>query len=205
MAAPRLLLATTNAGKVLELRRLLRGVNWELVVPSDLALALDVQEGGDTFKENAVLKARAYARASGLLALADDSGIEVEALGGAPGVHSARYGGPGLTDEQRMHLLVRSMAGASEGRRACRYVAVAAVSEPDGQCETFTGTCDGVVARQPAGSGGFGYDPVFYIPHLGRTIGELSAEAKDVISHRGGAVRQARLFLDRLAAERGSA
>lgn len=196
---PRLLIATNNPGKLQEFRRLLAATPWQPVSPADLGLRLDVAEIGATFEENVLLKAHAFADASRMLALADDSGIEVVALGGGPGVHSARYGGPGLTDDDRIRLLLRELTGVPREHRQCRYVAVVAIAWPAYDDHTlaraFHGTCDGTVALEPAGSNGFGYDPVFYVPAHGMTMAQLSPAAKDAISHRGVALRKAAAFL----------
>ena len=189
MIAPRLLVATNNAHKVTELRRLLGNAPYELVTPADLGLVIEVVEDGGTFRENAAKKAHAFSEASGLLALADDSGIEVDALGGRPGVHSARYGGPGLTDDQRVRVLLHELADVSDPERACRYRVVLALADLDGSEQFAEAACEGMVAREPLGTNGFGYDPVFYIPAYGRTIAQLEPPQKDAISHRGQAAR----------------
>ena len=191
MPPPALLLATSNPHKVAELRRLLVEVPFRVVTPRDLGLALEVEEDGATFRDNAIKKARAFAEASGVLSLADDSGIEVEALDGRPGVRSARYGGSKATDEGRVRLLLQELREVPWEQRACRYVAVVAVARPGGEADVFEGTCSGMVAREPAGTGGFGYDPIFYVPDHGLTVAQMPPETKDRISHRGHAVRQA--------------
>ena len=183
-----------------ELRRLLADAPLEAVAPADLGLALDVAETGATYAENAALKARAFAEASGLPALADDSGIEVDALGGGPGPRSARYGGPGprsaryggpgLDDAGRAALMLRELAGVPDGQRGARYRAVVAIARPDGRLDSFDGVWEGSIGREPRGAGGFGYDPIFRLPD-GRSAAELSAAEKDALSHRGQAVRAA--------------
>ena len=198
---PRLLIGTNNAHKVREVVRLLDGAGWDALVPRELGIALDVAEDGETFEANALIKARAFAESSGMPALADDSGIEVDALGGRPGVHSARYGGPGLSDEERTALLLDEMAAVPDGQRGCRYVAVLALAWPGGEAETFSGTCEGELARAPAGGGGFGYDPVFYVPSAGRTVAQMDAAQKDAFSHRGKAARLVRERLIAIAKE----
>ena len=189
MADNRLLLATNNDHKLRELRRLLAHLPLALLTPADLGLRLEPAEDGATYEANALAKARAFADASGLPALADDSGIEVDALGGRPGLHSARYGGSGLTDEERVALLLRELADVPDGERTARYRAVFAVVAPDGSERTAEGWCEGTVARSPDGTGGFGYDPVFFVPALGVTMARLSDQEKDAISHRGNAAR----------------
>ena len=195
-----LLVATGNAGKLREFRRLLDGI--DIVSPADLALTLEVEESGATFAANARLKAEAYAAAAGLPALADDSGLEVDALDGAPGVHSARYGGTGLNHSQRCDLLLQSLAGHPRpAQRAARFRCVLVAVAADGrQCQA-EGVCEGRIARAPQGSGGFGYDPIFCLPDLGRTMAELSASEKDRISHRGRALRVVRPLLTQTFAE----
>lgn len=193
---PRLLLATNNPGKVAELRRLLATTGYELVTPAELGIALDVEESGVTYAENAAAKARAAARAAGCLALADDSGIEVDALGGRPGVHSARYGGAGLDDRARVELLLRELEGVPNGRRTARFRAVVVIAAPDGSVlQTFEGVAEGSIAREPRGTGGFGYDPIFVVRGLGKTMAELTPEEKDAVSHRGQALRAAAAWL----------
>ena len=187
----KLVLATSNPHKVRELRRLLACAGWDLVTPADLGLEMDVAEDGASFRENATLKAVAYAQACGLPALADDSGIEVQALAGGPGVYSARFGGPGLGDRDRMLLLLDRMQGVPWERRGSRYVCVVVLAWPGGRREAFEGVCHGVVALEPGGTGGFGYDPLFYFPEAGKTIAQMSEQEKDEVSHRGHAVRRA--------------
>jgi XTP/dITP diphosphohydrolase len=186
-----LLIATNNQHKVSEFRRLLRDMPCRLVTPRDVSLELDVEEDGVTFAENAAKKARAFAAASGLLSLADDSGIEVDALDGRPGVYSARYGRPELLDEGRVQLMLKELENVPDVQRGCRYVAVIAIAWPDGRIEQFEGTCEGRVASEPSGANGFGYDPVFYVSSEDATMAEIPSEAKDRISHRGIAVRKA--------------
>ena len=190
MTPLRLLIATNNAHKVAEFRRLLDNDALDLVTPADLGLDLDVDETGDTFEENARIKARAFRDASGLPALADDSGIEVDALDGRPGVRSARYGGPGLDDEGRVRLLLRELDGLPPERRACRYRVVLVLAWPGGREQLAEGVCEGAVAEEPSGANGFGYDPVFHIPALGKTVAELAPSEKDALSHRAQAARR---------------
>jgi XTP/dITP diphosphohydrolase len=189
-----LLLATSNPGKVRELRRLLEGVPYRILMPQDLALQLDVEEDGATYAENALKKARAYSAASQCLALADDSGLEVDALGGEPSVHSARYGGHGLDDAARTRRLLAALEGVAPSRRTARFRAVVALAWPSGREETFEGVLEGAISAAPRGVSGFGYDPVFELPH-GRTVAELDQLEKDRISHRGIAARLARARL----------
>lgn len=187
-----LLVATRNAGKIEELAELLAGVEVEWLGLADLEaqglVIADVEETGRTFRENAILKAEGYARQSGLLTLADDSGLEVDVLGGAPGVHTARFGGEGLTSEERYRLLLAHLEGVPEERRAARFRCVVALASPEGLLETAEGSVSGRIAASPSGAGGFGYDPVFIVAEQGRTMAELPAATKNAISHRARAV-----------------
>lgn len=187
---PRLILATNNAGKVAEYRALLADCGWEIVTPADLGLELDVDESGTDYRANAKIKAEAFAKESGLLALADDSGLEIDALGGRPGPLSARYGG-GRTDEERFERVLSEMKGMPPEKRQARFRCVIALADPSGKVQFADGECEGLIAEEPRGSNGFGYDPIFYLPERGLTIAELSWEEKNKISHRGRAARNA--------------
>lgn len=188
---PRLLLATTNRGKLAELSALLDGAPFTLVSLADVGIEQDVDEVGATLEENATLKATTYARLSGLPALADDSGLEVDALGGEPGPLSSRYAGPGATDAGRIAFLLGKLENIPEERWTARFRCVITISWPREQMELFTGECWGRVIRDSRGSNGFGYDPVFLLPDLGKTMGELSPEEKNRVSHRSNAARKA--------------
>lgn len=192
----RLVLATHNHGKRREWQALLEGLPVTLVLPDELGLSEPVEETGRTYLENALLKARTLAAASGLPALADDSGLEVEALDGAPGLHSARYilGG----DEVRYRALLRALEGVPPERRGARFRCVAALVLPDGREFHTEGVCEGVIQTAPSGEGGFGYDPVFFLPEQGCTMAELSFEAKNRISHRARAAQAMRRVLEQL-------
>jgi XTP/dITP diphosphohydrolase len=181
-------LATGNRGKVREIERLLDGLGVTLITPDDLAAPPEVVEDGDTFEANALKKARAFAEAAGLPALADDSGLCVDALGGRPGVHSARWGGPGATDADRCRLLLEEMAPVTDNDRGAAFVCVMALCRPDGTGRTFEGRCRGRITRTPRGDNGFGYDPVFFVPEFDRTMAQLPIEVKNKISHRGRAL-----------------
>jgi XTP/dITP diphosphohydrolase len=198
----RLLVATNNPGKVKEYQDLLAGLDVELCRLADLGITDEVDETGQTFGENARLKAAAYGQASGLLTLADDSGLEVEALGGAPGVYSARYAGKGTTDADRYRKLLAALDRVPWEKRAARFRCVIALAWPDGHIETFDGHCDGVIAFEPQGMNGFGFDPVFYMPEHGRTMAELPDEVKNQVSHRA---RAAALARERLKLDLGAA
>lgn len=191
----KLLIATTNQGKVREYKSLLKDVPFDLVSLTDEGISTIVEEIGVTFKENAGLKAEAIAAESRLLTLADDSGIEVDALGGEPGVLSARYAGDNATDAERVDYLLSKMRDVPEGKRTARFRCVIAIADPDGETEYFSGECEGIVPFEPAGKLGFGYDPVLYIPEFGKTIAELGPEVKNRISHRAAAAEKARKAL----------
>lgn len=190
----KLVLASKNAHKLEELSAILSQQGVEVVLESDVGADVDVEETGTTFEENALLKARAVMEATGLPAVADDSGLCVDALNGAPGVHSARYGGTGLSDEGRYRLLLENMRGMAD--RRCRFVSCICACFPDGSTVTARGECHGTLAYAPKGEGGFGYDPVFFVPGLKKTFSQLTSEEKNVISHRGAALK---LFGEKLA------
>ncbi len=194
---PKLLLATNNAGKVAELRRLLHGCGWELVSPADLGLEIDVEESGRSYEENATRKAVQYAQASGLVALADDSGLEVDALGGRPGVLSARYAGADRTDAERVHKLLEELTDVPDEQRTARFRALIVIADANGRIETAEGVVEGRIARAPRGENGFGYDPVFLLLPDDRSAAELPADEKDAVSHRGVAARKARMILEK--------
>jgi XTP/dITP diphosphohydrolase len=198
--AKKLLVATRNSGKVREFARLLSDIDFDVVGLDDLGIDLEVEETGSTFEENALLKARAYAEASGELTLADDSGLEVKALDGDPGVKSARYGGEGLDDEGRVQLLLKNLESVRGWNRQARFVAVLALvgdQVPGGE-STTEGVVDGAIIHEPVGENGFGYDPVFWLASHAKTTAQLSGEDKDEVSHRGNALRQLLPVLEKL-------
>lgn len=202
MTSPqRLVIATSNPHKIEEFRALLGDIPFELVSPVELGLDLEVDETGTTFDENARLKAVAYANAARLLALADDSGIEIDALGGEPGIYSARWAGPDVSYPERFRRIEQRLAGVPDAERTARYRCAIAIAEPapGGVVAVVEGTLEGMVARVARGTGGFGYDPIFYVPELGRTVGEMSPEEKHRISHRARAAVAARQVLMELA------
>jgi XTP/dITP diphosphohydrolase len=194
----RLLLATNNPGKLHELVPLFSDVPLHIVTPHTLGLHLEVEESGTTYAENARLKAAAFAHASGLLTLADDSGLEVDALGGAPGVYSARYAGEGASDADRRAKLIDVLRQVPTPRRA-RFRCVIAIAQPGGAIDYFEGVCEGEIVLVERGANGFGYDPVFYMPEHGCTMAELPSAVKNQMSHRARAAQAARLFLHKLA------
>ena len=191
---PRLLLATNNPGKVREFRRLLEGSGFSVITPGEAGISLEVEENGSSYMENALLKARAFSEAGECLALADDSGVEVDALGGKPGMYSARFGGPALDDAGRTALLLKQLEGVAPPARTARYRAVVAVASPDGMAATFEGVQEGSIGFEPRGERGFGYDPVFLVDGV-RMQAEIDDAEKDEISHRGKAVRAAAAWL----------
>ncbi len=187
---PRLLLATHNRGKLRELADLLGDVPFELVSLADAGIDVDVEETGSTLEENAVLKAERYRDLSGMLTLADDSGLEVDALDGDPGVRSARYAGPDATDSDRIRLLLSNLGHTPQSSRTARFRCVIAIAAPDRQTRLYSGVCRGRIICKARGDNGFGYDPVFLFPDLGLTMAELSPEQKNAVSHRALAVRK---------------
>lgn len=201
MPVKRILVATQNKGKVREFAEMMQGMALDWLGLDDVGVTEDVPETGSTFRENALLKATAYAQMTGLLTLADDSGLEIDALGGAPGVYSARYGGPGLTPAERYQLVLQQLSGVPETARTARFHCVIVVADGHGRVLTEAdGVCEGIIALAPAGSGGFGYDPIFFLPDQGKTMAQLSPAAKHQISHRGRAMQQLEPQLRRLLA-----
>ena len=195
-----LLIATNNRCKLHELLPLLGALPLHLVTPHDLGLRLEVEETGTTYAENARLKATAFAQASGLLTLADDSGLEVDALGGAPGVYSARYAGEGASDAERRARLIHALRAVPAPRPA-RFRCVIAIAQPGGAMQCFEGVCEGEIILQERGTHGFGYDPLFFLPEHGCTMAELPSAVKNQVSHRARAAQAARPFLHHLATD----
>jgi XTP/dITP diphosphohydrolase len=192
----RLLLASNNPGKAAEYRRLLARLPYELVTPADIGLDISVAESGSTFEENAALKATIYASLSGLLTIADDSGLEVDALGGEPGVYSARYGNKS-SDAERNEYLLENLKGVPPEKRQARFRCVIALASHMGLIGTVSGECEGVITSEPKGENGFGYDPVFFISELGRTMAELPMKEKNRLSHRARAAAKLKVLLKR--------
>lgn len=192
-----LVMATRNAGKLREIRRLLAESGIEVLSLADFPDLPEVEEDGLTFADNARKKGETIARQTGRLTLADDSGLEVAALDGAPGVHSARYAGTGSDDQANNRKLLAALSGvAAEGRQAA-FVCVMALCSPAEECHFFRGRVEGEILPAPRGEGGFGYDPLFLVPEFGRTMAELPLDLKNRISHRGQALRQALAYLQR--------
>jgi XTP/dITP diphosphohydrolase len=198
----KLLLATNNEAKVREYRDLLRDLAFELVTSAELGMINIVNEVGESLEENARLKATASAARSQLLALADDSGLEVDALGGEPGRLSARYAGEQASDRDRISHLLAKLEGVPWERRSARFRCVIAIATPDGKVEFCSGECLGIITFEPRGERGFGYDPIFYLPELGKTMAELTLEIKNRVSHRGQAARKVPQVLKRLGYDR---
>ncbi len=195
---PKLLLATNNQAKVYEYRSLLLNPACELVTLAEQGITTVVDEVGESLEENARLKATALAAESRLLALADDSGLEVDALGGEPGRISARYAGEGASDRDRVNYLLSRLKNVPWTERSARFRCVIAIATPDGELEFCSGECRGIITFEPKGEHGFGYDPVFYLPQLDKTMAELPLEIKNQVSHRGQAARKVSLVLERL-------
>ncbi len=183
----KVLLASKNRHKLTELSAILGRLGFEIMLESDYGLDIDVEETGTTFEENSMLKARAVMEASGLPALADDSGLCVDALGGAPGVYSARYGGRD-SDRARIDLLLENLRGVPQQMRTAKFVCVITCLFPDGRSIVARGECPGQILTAPQGESGFGYDPVFWVPELGKTFAELAPEQKNAVSHRARAL-----------------
>jgi len=193
----RLLLATKNPAKVREYSRLLQGIPYEIVTLAEEGIYQVVDETGETLEENATLKAKSYACQSNLLTLADDSGLEVDVLGGEPGVLSARFAGEGASDSDRIDYLLAKLTGIPWEERTARFRCMIAITSPQGEVELCQGECRGIIAFEPKGENGFGYDPIFYLQQLEKTMAELTLDEKNEVSHRGRAVMKARRILER--------
>lgn len=190
-----LVLATRNRHKGEELAALLCDLGIGIRTLDEFPEVPDVIEDGETCEANAIKKARAVSKATGLIAVADDTGLEVDALGGRPGVFAARYAGEHATYEDNWRKLLRELSGVPHDRRTARFITVAAMAWPSGEVQVTTGQLEGVISEEPAGARGFGYDPVFFVPELGKTLAQLSAEEKNRISHRAKAFAQVREIL----------
>ena len=191
----KLVVASRNEHKLAEIRTILTYLGVEVCSEEEVGVTLEVEETGTTFEENSMLKAKAVMEATGLAAMADDSGLCVDCLNGAPGVYTARYGGPGLSDAQRYRLLLENMRGQTP--RTAKFVTVITCCFPNGDVIVARGECPGTITYAPIGKGGFGYDPVFFVPHLKKTFAQLTPEEKNAISHRGRALRD---FAEKLEA-----
>ena len=192
----KIVLASKNPHKLVEISKITEKFGFDLVLQSELGVDIDVEETGTTFEENSYQKAYAVMKATGLPALADDSGIAVDALGGAPGVYSARYGGdPTMNDWDRLELLLKNTEQVPDGQRQAQFVCVITLVTPEGLTIQARGEIHGELLREPKGENGFGYDPIFYYPPFGKTTAEISGEEKHAVSHRGNALR---VFYDKL-------
>ena len=196
---PKLLLATTNQGKAREYRHLLKGLPFQLVTLAEEGIHIAVDEKNTTFEENARLKATSYSGFSHLITLADDSGLEVDALGGEPGIRSARFAGDEASDEDKVERLLARLKEVPWEKRTARFRCVIAIATPEGRTELCHGECHGLIAFAPKGNNGFGYDPIFYFPELDKTMAELPLETKNQISHRGRAALEAYRMLEQPA------
>ncbi|MDH4299608.1 MAG: RdgB/HAM1 family non-canonical purine NTP pyrophosphatase [Dehalococcoidia bacterium] len=195
---PKLLLATSNPGKTREYRLLLNGLGYEITTLADEGITKVVTESRNSYEQNARLKAITYAKLSQLLTLADDSGLEVDALKGQPGIKSARFAGKAATDADRVSLLLARLDAVPWEKRTARFKCVIAVATPEGQFQTSCGECHGLIALEAKGRNGFGYDPVFFLPEKGKTLAELPLKTKNQISHRARASHKARQILQQL-------
>jgi XTP/dITP diphosphohydrolase len=191
----KLLVATRNEGKIKELAVLLQELPYKLMSLNDLNIEHEVDETGKTFEQNAILKAEEYGSLASMMTISDDSGIEVDALGGEPGVLSARYGGEGLNDNDRNNLLLSNVSDVKPSFLTARFRCVVAVFHPNKETVTFDGKVEGYITRKPRGENGFGYDPLFFFPPKGRTLAEIPSNEKHEISHRGYAARKASKYL----------
>ena len=194
----KLLLATNNQAKVREYKSLLQDIPYEVVTPAEQDINLEVEEVGESLEENAMLKATAFAARSQLLSMADDSGLEVDALGGEPGRLSARYAGEGASDIDRINYLLTRLKDVSWEMRSARFRCVIAIAIPGGSVELCSGECRGIITFAPRGEHGFGYDPVFYLPEMDKTMAELPLALKNQVSHRGQAAGKAARVLERV-------
>jgi len=195
----RLLVATNNRGKLREYAELLKGLPFELTTLSGWGITEEVEETGSSLKQNAIHKATTYAKLSGLTTMADDSGLEVDALGGEPGPLSRRYAGDNVSDTERNDYLLSKLRNIPRDKRTARFRCVIAIAMPEGKVKTCEGACEGIIAFDAKGEEGFGYDPIFYLPELDKRMAELSLAEKNRISHRAKAAQKARRILEQLA------
>jgi XTP/dITP diphosphohydrolase len=201
---PKLVIATNNTGKLREFRELLDGCGFDLTTPAELGVPFDPEETGATFEQNATIKAVEAARSTGLFALADDSGLEVDYLGKRPGIFSARYAGgdhtdPSRSDEQRVRIVLDELRGVPDTQRTARFRCAIAIATPAGDVRLVEGVFEGRIGYEPRGAHGFGYDPIFVVPERGITSAEMAPDEKNRISHRGRAARRAAAILREMA------
>ena len=195
----KVVVATKNENKAREISEIFQDMDIEILTLNDLNIDLDIEEDGQTFEENALKKAEAVAQICNEVTLADDSGLEVDVLGGAPGVYSARFAGEGATDKDRNIKLLKELEGVPEEKRTARFVCAAALKFPKGRHIIVRGVCEGRIGFKPVGSNGFGYDPLFYIPEYKMTMGEMAEHLKNRISHRARALKELKkIFLAKL-------
>lgn len=195
---PKLLLASSNPGKIREYRLLLGDLGYQIVTLSEQGISKVTTESGNTYEQNAEMKATTYAKLSQLITLADDSGLEVDALHGKPGIHSARFAGKNATDADRVTKLLAMMDGIPWDRRTAHFKCVIAIATPEGKLRLCQAKCRGIIAFEAKGENGFGYDPIFHLPELAKTMAELPLELKNQLSHRGQAAQRARNILNQL-------
>jgi XTP/dITP diphosphohydrolase len=185
----RFIVASGNKGKLIEIKEILKNLPFEVVSMAEAGIYREIEETGSTFEENAMLKAKTISLMTNEIVMADDSGLEVDCLFGAPGIHSARFAGEGASDDDRNRKLLELLEGVPFEKRAARFVCVVAVVFPGGTGFTVKGCCEGFIGREPIGTGGFGYDPLLFVPEFGMTIAEMDMKTKNEISHRGKALR----------------
>lgn len=191
-----MIFATGNMGKMKEIKAILGDIGEEILSMKEAGIDIDIVEDGSTFEENAIIKAKAVMERTGQLALADDSGLEIDALNKEPGIYSARYMGEDTSYEIKNRNLIERMKGVEGKDRSARFVCVIAAAFPDGEIITTRGTIEGVIAEEPAGENGFGYDPIVYVPEYGMTTGQMDPDAKNAISHRGKALTAMKKILE---------
>ncbi|MGN0266189.1 MAG: XTP/dITP diphosphatase [Lachnospiraceae bacterium] len=192
----KLIIASNNAGKIREIREIMEDYGKEIISQKEAGIDLDVEENGTTFEENALIKCRAIHKLTGAMVLADDSGLEIDYLNKEPGVYSARYLGHDTPYEVKNQIILDRLKDAKGQERSTRYVCAMAVIMPDGREFCALGTVEGLIAEKPSGNGGFGYDPIFFVPEYGKTMAELTPDEKNAISHRGRALRAVRKLVD---------
>lgn len=191
-----MIFATGNQGKIKEIKAILGDIGEEIISMKDAGINIDIVEDGASFEENAIIKAKAVMELTGRLVLADDSGLEVDALNGEPGIYSARYLGEDTPYEIKNRNIIERLEGVEGADRSARFVCVIAAAFPDGEIVTTRGTVEGVIAKEPVGDNGFGYDPIVYVPEFGMTTGQMEPDAKNVISHRGKALTAMKKILE---------
>lgn len=199
-----IVVATKNKGKIKEIREVLKGIDAEILSLDEIGLEIEIEEDGRTYSENAVKKAAEVAKRSGRISLADDSGLEIDALNGKPGINSSRFAGINADDRERNLKVLEMMKDVPNGKRGARFRCVIAVAEPNGKLYTCEGVCEGEIAESIRGDKGFGYDPIFIVPEYGKTFGELGPEVKDKISHRAKALKKAKELIKRIQGVRDS-